>query len=145
MGTRSLTVFIEPEETWQGEYYPAKEIVVMYRQYDGYPTGHGVELAKFLAGMKMVNGMGAGDPEKIANGMGCLAAQVIAHFKDGPGGIYLYTAGTRDAGEEYIYKVYGKTGKEPTIEIFEVPWNEKEKQIFKGTATKALRWCKSQN
>ena len=38
--------------------------------------------------------------------MGCLAAQIIAHFKNGIGGFYLYPAKTRDCGEEYIYTVY---------------------------------------
>ena len=47
MGTRSLTVFNDED---------GKEIAVMYRQFDGYPSGHGTELAEFLAGKKMVNG-----------------------------------------------------------------------------------------
>ena len=38
--------------------------------------------------------------------MDCLAAQLIAHFKKEAGGFYLYSAGTRDCGEEYIYTIY---------------------------------------
>ena len=38
--------------------------------------------------------------------MGCLAAQVVAHFKEEPGRFYLYPAGTRNCGEEYIYTLY---------------------------------------
>lgn len=91
MGTRSLTVFLEDRGT---------EIVVMYRQYDGYPTGHGSELKKFL--MRFDSG------ELGANGMGCLAAQVVRNFKDGIGNIYLYAAGSRNCGEEYIYTLYRK-------------------------------------
>ena len=34
----------------------------MYRQFDGYPSGHGVELAQFLAGMVIVNGFQSDDP-----------------------------------------------------------------------------------
>ena len=71
MGTRSLTVFQE---------YDA-EIVVMYRQFDGYPSGHGIDLSEFLAGGKMVNGLSLNENERVFNGMSCLAAQVIAHFK----------------------------------------------------------------
>ena len=106
------------------------EIVVMYRQYDGMPTGHGKALKEFLSGMKMVNGLG-GDG-RVANGMPCLAAQVIGHFKFGQGdaykgmpkkrrekytpkylpagGFYLYPAGVRDCGEEYIYTLSIKGG-----------------------------------
>ena len=51
---------------------------------DGYPDGHGQELADFLTGFQVVNGIG-GDDEinypKLANGLGCLAAQTIAHLK----------------------------------------------------------------
>jgi len=87
MGTRSLTVFKEDDGT---------EICVMYRQYDGYISGHGADLKEFLKDMYLVNGMGGGQPKRIANGMDCLTAQVIAHFKDGPGNIYVYPAGTRN-------------------------------------------------
>lgn len=96
MGTRCLTVF---EDEW------GKEVVVMYRQFDGYETGHGTDLWDFLRDMTLVNGLSSRNPPKVANGMRCLAAQVVAHFKDEPGGFYLYPAGTRDCGEEYIYFV----------------------------------------
>jgi hypothetical protein len=76
----------------------------MYRQMDGYPTGHGAELKDFLKEMKVVNGLSLGGQGRVANGMGCLACQVVGHFKQGkPGGFYLDAAGTRDCGEEYVY------------------------------------------
>ena len=68
MGTRSLTIFQEKEE-----------IAVLYRQFDGYPEGHGRELAEFLSGYKFTKGKI--DNPKTANGMDCLAAQIVAHFK----------------------------------------------------------------
>ena len=40
--------------------------------------------------------------------MGCLAGQLISHFKKDIGGFYLYPSGTRDCGEEYIYTIYQK-------------------------------------
>lgn len=89
----------------------------MYRQFDGYLEGHGKDLADFLSGFKLVNGISGDEPPKFANGMGCLAAQVVAHFKNEPGGIYIHAAGTRDVWEEYIYFVSGKTGEEPTISV----------------------------
>lgn len=108
MGTRSLTI-IEDEK--------GRKLATMYRQFDGYYDGHGKELADFLTGFKLVNGMGGDEPEKFANGLGCLAAQVVAHFKKEPGGIYLYPAGVRGVGEEYTYVVSGEVGGEPTIKV----------------------------
>lgn len=105
MGTRSLTVFVEtwidPETKEQNE----KELAVMYRQMDGYPTGHGADLKEFLQDFTVGNGIPLGvELGKFANGMGCLACQVIGHFKQGkPGNFYLDAAGARDCGEEYIY------------------------------------------
>ena len=103
MGTRSLTTF--------NDEYDNEEIVVLYRQYDGYPQGHGRELFEFLNEMVVVNGIGMNNPPKIANGMDCLAAQVISHFKGSEvGGIYLHKSGTRDIGEQYVYTIYINEG-----------------------------------
>lgn len=98
MGTRSLTVM---QDSWEEH----DEIVVMYRQMDGYPEGHGVELTEFLKQFTVADGIVPGDRRKTANGGGCLAAQIVAHFKTEVGGFYLYPAGTRNCGEEYVYTV----------------------------------------
>jgi hypothetical protein len=92
----------------------------MYRQYDGYPTGHGAELADFLSGFEIVNGYGEVKP-KLANGMGCLAAQLIANFKQSVGGFYIYAVTDTDCGQEYEYHVYENrvVVKDPTRVIFE--------------------------
>ena len=96
MGTRSLT-FVKDES--------GKSNLCMYRQMDGYPTGHGQELKDFLKDMVIINGIGM-QKGPIANGMGCLAAQIVAHFKDGVGSIYLYPTSTKDAGQEFSYGIY---------------------------------------
>jgi hypothetical protein len=97
MGTRSLT-FV---------YDDTRRVVCMYRQFDGYPSRHGRELATFLAGFDaVVNGLRVGETRKVANGMGCLAAQLVANFKVEAGGFYLYPTNTSDVGEEYEYHVY---------------------------------------
>jgi hypothetical protein len=141
MGTRSLTVFLETNND-----NTETEIAVLYRQFDGYPEEHGHDLANLLEDMVMVNGMTSGQPKKIANGMGCLTAQVVAHFKTEPGNFYLYPAGTREVWEEYIYEIRGKTGEHPTITI-KVPRHAENgnrweligyNTIFKGTAGKFL-------
>jgi len=100
MGTRSLT-FVYDGET---------PIINMYRQYDGYPTGHGAELAEFLTPFHMVNGLPAKKPgeaePKVANGMGCLAAQLIANFKVGAGQFYLHPTSAVDCGQDYEYHIF---------------------------------------
>ena len=96
MGTRSLT-YVYADKT---------PVVCMYRQFDGYPSGHGSELAQFLNGFEIVNGFGETKP-KLANGMGCLAAQMIAYFKNGVGGFYLEPVELgQDCGQDYEYHVY---------------------------------------
>lgn len=74
MGTQAITIFVDEENA---------EVARMYRQMDGYPAGHGKELAEFLTGFRMVNGFSMNDwcDPKVANGMDCLAAQVVCHFK----------------------------------------------------------------
>jgi hypothetical protein len=97
MGTRSLT-FV---------YDDTAKVMCMYRQFDGYPSGHGRELADFLLGFDaVVNGLRFNETRKVANGMGCLAAQLVGNFKTGAGGFYLYPTNTTDAGQEYEYHVY---------------------------------------
>jgi hypothetical protein len=119
MGTRSLTVFLDDEQS---------EIAVLYRQFDGYPSGHGKDLAEILAGVPVVNGFGN---EQCFNGAHDLAVQVICALKArqinealdhrehlakggferlmdksiGVGGLYLYPAKTRNMDEEYVYRV----------------------------------------
>lgn len=95
MGTRSLTFVYDNDEV----------VVNMYAQYDGYPEGHGKELADFLVPLTLTNGF-SGDTTNLANGMGCLAAQLIARFKVGCGGHYLYPADARDCGQDYEYHVH---------------------------------------
>lgn len=103
MGTRALTVILETD---------GREICTIYRQFDGYPEGLGMDLKGILDGGSLVNGIS--DRSKLCfNGMGCLAAQIIANLKarDGKieaGNVYLYPPGSRDCGEEYIYTLYAK-------------------------------------
>lgn len=111
MSTRSLTIVLDDDKT---------EIVRIYRQSDGYPDGHGVDLAK-LCDVAIVNGR---QPGATANGMPCLAAQIIAGLKMGsdgkpePGGIYMHPINTGCDWAEYIYFVRPpkKLGDRPSIE-----------------------------
>jgi hypothetical protein len=114
MGTRSLTFVYDGD----------KPIVNMYRQFDGYPTGHGQELAEFLLSGKMVNGYSDKDAKQF-NGMGCLAAQMIAHFKQSVGGFYIYPVDSTDCWQDYEYHVYEDkmVVKNPTEVIFSGTWD----------------------
>ena len=103
MGTRSLT-FVYDSTGDNGESEP---IMCIYRQYDGYPSGHGHELAQFLGSKTLVNGFGGVDLEVEANGMSCLAAQLVVQLKHGVGGIYIYAPVLgRDYSQDYEYHVY---------------------------------------
>jgi len=139
MGTRSLTTFIEIYEDENGKKRK-NEIVTMYRQYDGYPSGHGEELAEFLSKGKLVNGIGLGD-DLVFNGMGCLSAQVVAHFKNGAGGIYLQRA-NKNSWENYRYHVIGDyNSKNIKLVVYEV--NRIARKIFEGTPQEFLTKVKS--
>jgi hypothetical protein len=140
MGTRSLTHFIERyKEVSKDKRRKPKvkdtEIVVMYRQYDGYPSGHGIQLAEFLVKGKLVNGISFAETQLLFNGMGCLTAQVVANFKEGAGNIYLHTAGTKDCWEEYDYYVIGDND---TMELTLKCVGYGGKVLFEGTPKEFL-------
>jgi hypothetical protein len=117
MGTRSLTYVFDNETP----------VVCMYRQFDGYPKGHGSELARFLDGFEVVNGYSEVKP-KLANGMGCLAAQMIVYFKGGVGGFYLEPVELgQDCCQDYEYHVYRDKVKildGDQSELFSGSWQE---------------------
>ena len=144
MGTRSLTFVYEKYGQIQ------KPVVNMYRQFDGYPTGHGAELAEFLNGGRLVNGLIATKTvdEAVYNGMGCLAASMVAHFKQTPGGFYIHPVEVTDCGQDYEYHVYDKSGK-LYIEVyycgcnmFGVSSSDKHDFIFKGNLKEFTEFCK---
>mgnify|MGYP003150774289 CR=1 FL=1 len=120
MGTRSLTTFIDDQTK--------EEIVVMYRQYDGYPSGHGRDLIDFLNKMKSDN--------RLTYGISCLSAQVISHFKKGVGDFYLHTANTRDYGEEFVYIIYSKDN-ELKIKVEDA---YEDKVLFDGNTDEMEKW-----
>jgi hypothetical protein len=137
MGTRSLT-FVYDGET---------PLINMYRQFDGYPTGHGAELAEFLAPFTMVNGLQPGDQRKTANGMGCLAAQLIAHFKDGAGGFYIHPVTDTECGQDYEYHVYQDTEglrvriTDRGFNMFGLTMSDKNEALFDGTVEAFVEFC----
>ena len=115
MGTRSLTFVYDGDVP----------VINVYRQFDGYPSGHGHELAQFLNSKKLVNGYSDKNSAE-ANGMGCLAAQLIVQLKHGVGGIYIYPVSSTDCFQDYEYHVYENkvVVKDPTAVIFEGTWKQ---------------------
>ena len=144
MGTRSLTFVYEKYGQVQ------KPVVNMYRQFDGYPTGHGAELAEFLNGGRLVNGLIATKTvdEAVYNGMGCLAASMVAHFKQTPGGFYIHPVDVTDCGQDYEYHVYDKSGKlyievvDCGCNMFGVSSSETHELVFKGNLKEFTEFCK---
>jgi hypothetical protein len=128
MATRSLTHIFKDD----------KEICCIYRQFDGYPSGHGKDIAEFILSRKFVNGIS--DP-LVFNGMGCFAAMLVSHLKGTEaGGIYIHEPGSTDCGEEFVYNVYGmgyENPRPPTIEC-----TDTDKTLFKGSAADFLEFCK---
>lgn len=129
MGTRSLT-FVYDENN-------RSKNICMYRQFDGYPEGHGKELADFLLSKKLVNGIGR-DPVDVANGMGCLSALMVSHFKKEAGNFYIYPTRTKDVGEEFEYHVYKNR-----VKVYAIPYSEPKKLLFNGNWADFKTFCKN--
>lgn len=106
MGTRSIIVFQS-----QGVRY-----LVIYQQYDGYPSGVGKVLVNFIKSKKFVNGYN--DKETQFNGFGCFLAQYICHIKNGEAGnAYIYPI-TQELNEEFNYTVTWVEGDKPEDDHF---------------------------
>ena len=140
MGTRSLTRIIPRQEGLsfnEGHKQIEMAYVNMYRHLDGYPEGHGLDLAEFLKDVELINGVPLVNKTRyMANGSGCLAAQMVKHFKDGVGDICLHPH-TDDLGwEDYIYTVYPKENEPCYISIYDV---HNERCIFVGTPSKLIK------
>jgi len=100
----SLTIFVD------NDFNEAQPICAVYSPGDGYLSVHGKRLKAFLTGFQITNGLPGPEGSKFANGCGCLAAQVIAHFKQVPGRIYMHPMPiTQDAREAYHYIVTTKS------------------------------------
>lgn len=102
MGTRSLTHFINTD---------GKGICTVYRQYDGYPSGHGRDLFNCLGHRKLVNGYN--DSQNQVNGMTNAAAMLIANTCSATecGEIYVHAFDSEaDMGQDYTYTVSDKDG-----------------------------------
>lgn len=125
MGTRSNTI-IKDE---RGEV-----LCNIYRQFDGYLSGHGNDLKEILGDCKIINGFGMDDKApKQFNGMGCLAAYLVGQLKgESIGGIYLDSPSrvTEPGVNDYTYVL--SPGTDGGVVIKAYHW---EDLIFEGKLT----------
>ena len=136
MGTRSTYRVIEEWKDDTTGKISQNKLVLMYAQYDGYPTGHPMDTAKWLASGKVVNGLRLDEKGLTFNGAGCLAAQLVAKFKDGPGGYYIHPMNHRgQCWENYTYDIIIKEDKSIEYICYEIGGSKKItfKKLFQGT------------
>lgn len=137
MGTRSLT------RVWEKNDEEETMLVNVYRQYDGYPKGLGVELAEFLRDRVVGNGISMNDlkNKKFSNGPGDLAAQLIAYMKaeHAVGGVYMEApVSDGDWGQEWVYDfVVSWRGGEIQVKVTKV-WDSAV--VFEGAAEQFVAW-----
>ena len=117
MATRAMISIAKREEGVSFSEEPNQTIVDIYHHWDGYPEGLGVTLADYLNGKKVTNGLGR-DNYNLFNGMGCLAASLVAELKDGPGDVYIEPRESH-GWIDYQYYIWGDTYKDIWISIFD--------------------------
>ena len=118
MATRGIVRLAKREEGVSFNEHPENVEVQIYNHYDSYPEGLGLDLAKFMCDFRVVNGLGR-DEGKVANGMGCLAAQLIANMKKKPGGVYVEKPDSKRSWIDYVYYIWVAEHKDIWISIFD--------------------------
>jgi hypothetical protein len=142
MGTGSLVRFIRRHGI-KKDKPKYSTITAIYQQYDGYPkNGVGENLGKFLKSRKLCNGIplqkNPFPATAWANGLECLAAQYIAQFKKGAGGLYVVAPDSENA--VWTYEVLGDDeGFSP--EIVKVEAFSGEESKFQGDVEEFLKWA----
>jgi hypothetical protein len=132
MGTRSTYRIIEQYTDDKTHKVVNQEICLMYRQFDGYPSGHPCETAEWLASGQVVNGFGSNETKLIFNGAGCLAAQLVAKYKTETGGTYLNPLKHRGkCWEDYLYDIIVK--EDHSIEFVCYENGKRKTEVFRGS------------
>ena len=117
MATRAMISVAKREEGVSFSEIPNKTIVDIYHHWDGYPEGLGVTLASYLNDYHIVNGMGR-ENDNLFNGIGCMAASIVAELKDGPGDVYIEPRESH-SWIDYHYYIWGDYYKSIRISIFD--------------------------
>ena len=127
MGTRATIHIAKREEGVSFSEKPEKFMVSIYHHFDGYPEYLGVTLANYLEDKKIVNGLSVDRNEPVFNGLGCMAASIIAELKEEAGNVYIEDPERPSGWIDYEYYIWGDTGKDIWISIF-----DGDKCIFVG-------------
>ena len=141
MSTRSATII--KQTTYWGEEAETEELMRFYRHCDGYPEGHGMDMAEAIRNVDLLNGV--------------RGSEWAAHFLNWflihspyTTNIEFESRGSQHGDLEYLYVVEGivdhrlgraKGGRLPiTISVYTIGWNEdyddaeEREPIFSGTA-----------
>ena len=118
MGTRATIHIAKREEGVSFSEKPKNKLVSIYHHYDGYPEYLGVTLANYLLGTKIVNGLG-NDRDTVFNGLGCMAASIIAELKEEAGNVYIEDPNSPHGWLDYEYVIWGDSDKDIWISIFD--------------------------
>ena len=101
MGTRSITHIHEMQGVSE-----EKIVCSFYRHWDGYPSGHGDDLAEFLKDKKLVNGIGRFfDKSRDFNSAGTMAVQLMSYIQE-KSGCEVIPTGKSNYWEEYTYDIF---------------------------------------
>ncbi len=125
MATHALTYVYDDEDNVLCGYY---------KHFDGYPTSYGLELATFLSNITLVNGLNSNAKMfEVANGMDCLAAQLIVRFKDTVGDVYVAFPQTPNDNYDFAYHVFRDR----------IAVNDDTHLLFIGTWPEFVEYCKN--
>ena len=120
MGTRSLTYIYNDADM---------PLVCIYRQYDGFPSVHGAELAEVLN-------------ETKNNGIECLSASIVGKLKNGEwGNTYLYPPfADQDCGQDFEYII-----KDDLVMVMQIGMKGDRIKRFEGFYPEFRFFCKGQD
>ena len=149
MATRGIIRFAKREEGVSFNEHPEEVYAQIYHHYDSYPDHLGVGIAKYLSDIRVVNGLGSHKGAVLANGMGCLVAQVITHLKLGmhydlekceiqEGNVYVDEPGAIRTDVDYTYYVWATENKSIWMSIFSGGLGDNPKCEFVGKPEKLL-------
>ena len=145
MGTRSLTSVYDT--TWSDE---PRHKMTFYRHWDGYPEAHGADIAKFLDGVILGNGIPHPKPKKFANGTGRLATQLLCFINSEGHDPDLVSEGAI-MGQQYHYVITGHANNGTIdVKIYDGPMTafgcggeDCTNVIFEGSADEYQTWIKA--
>lgn len=106
MGTRWIVHIVDVGETEEDQ---KTLLTTLYGQWDGYFDDAGMELYDIISPIKLRDGLPY-NATNVANGMGCLAAQIISQLKKPPGSIYILEPDIENF-EEFTYTIYNKSNE----------------------------------